>query len=243
MIDLHCHFLSGIDDGPTSMEESLVLARLAVADGITHAVVTPHIHPGRYENDKASIESVFRLFKEQLSIEGIALHVEMGSEARISMELLSLMADNKIPFLGEIGGYKILLLEFPHGHILPGSDKLVDYLLKQKIRPLIAHPERNKDVIRQLSKIEPFIYQGCLLQLTAGSITGQFGENAQQRSHEILKEGWGHVIATDAHNSKNRPPCLKAGYLAAADIVGADAAFKLVDTNPRAIISSNFIEH
>ncbi|MBQ0789204.1 MAG: hypothetical protein KBT50_01195 [Cycloclasticus sp.] len=239
MIDMHCHFLPGIDDGPELMAESMMLARMAVEDGITHTVVTPHVHPGRYENDKASIKKVFNLFKEQLRIEGINLHVEMAAEVRISMEMLPLIEQDKIPFLGELDGYKILLLEFPHGHILPGSDKLVNYLLQRNIRPLIAHPERNKDVIRQLNKIEPFVRMGCLLQLTAGSIAGHFGLQSQQRSHEILNAGWAHVIATDAHNSEHRPPILKAGLNAATELIGEEAAFKLVDTNPRAIISSS----
>ena len=238
MIDLHCHFLPGIDDGPELMAESLLLARMAVADGITHTVVTPHIHPGRYDNEKASIEQVYLSYQEQLKKEDIKLHLGMASEVRISMEMIPLITEGRIPFLGELDGYKIILLEFPHSHILPGSDKLVNYLLKQNIRPLIAHPERNKDVIRKLDKIEPFVKMGCLLQLTAGSVAGHFGAAVQQRSEEILKSGWAHVIATDSHDPKNRPPVLMAGQLAAAEHVGEEEAFKLVDTHPRAIITT-----
>jgi len=236
MIDLHCHFLPEVDDGPETMAESLLLARMAVADGITHTVVTPHIHPGRYENDKASINQAFQSYKQKLSSEEINLDVTMASEVRISMEMLPLIAEGRIPFLGELDGYKVMLLEFPHSHILPGTDKMIDYLLSRHIRPLIAHPERNKDVLRDLKKIEPFVKMGCLLQLTAGSIIGQFGSAAQQRSEEILKADWAHVIATDAHNCKNRPPVLMAGQKAAADVIGEKLAFDLVDTNPRAII-------
>ena len=239
MIDIHCHFLPGIDDGPESMAEAVLLARMAVADGITHTIVTPHIHPGRYDNEKASIEQGFHAYTQKLQEEGIALKVGMASEVRISMEILPLIAEDKIPFVGELDGYKILLLEFPHSHILPGSDKLVDYLLQRNIRPLIAHPERNKDVMRKVEKIEPFVKMGCLLQLTAGSVAGHFGSIAQQRSHQLLEAGWAHVIATDSHDPKNRPPILKAGQQAASEIVGDEEAFKLVDTHPRAIISSH----
>lgn len=243
MIDLHCHFLPGIDDGPETMAESLLLARMAVEDGITHTVLTPHIHPGRYDNDKVSIDKVFQTYKQKLSDKEINLNVRMASEVRISMEMLQLIAEDKVPFLGELDGYKILLLEFPHSHILSGSEKMVDYLLSRNIRPLIAHPERNKDVLRDLKKIEPFVKMGCLLQLTAGSVAGQFGSAVQQRSEEILRANWAHIIATDAHNPKNRPPVLMMGQRAAADIVGDKQAFDLVDTNPRSIAFPQVVAH
>jgi len=240
MFDIHCHFLPGIDDGPQTMAESLLLAKMAVADGITHTIVTPHIHPGRYENDKASIDKIYRQFKDKLKEEKIALEVGMAAEVRISMEILPLIAEGKIPFIGELDGYKIMLLEFPHSHILPGTDKMVDYLLKRNIRPLIAHPERNKDVIRKFEKIEPFAKMGCLMQLTSGSIAGDFGEAAQERSHQILNAGWATVIATDSHDPKHRPPVLMKGQEAAAQLVGHEEAKNLVDTNPRSIAGSQF---
>ncbi len=86
-----------------------------------------------------------------------------------------MLAAGEIPFLGEEDGYKYMLLEFPHGNIPPGSDKMINRLLDQKIRPVIAHPERNMEVMQKLEKIEPFVDQGCLLQVTSGSIAGQFG--------------------------------------------------------------------
>ena len=143
MIDLHSHLLPGIDDGARSLEEALQLARVAVNDGITHMTFTPHIHPHRFENTNATIRPVFDSFKQALLDHSISLSIAMASEVRLSAEVLTLVAENEIPFLGNWQGKHVLLLELPPGHIPPGSDKLVRWLLDRNIVPMIAHPERN----------------------------------------------------------------------------------------------------
>jgi protein-tyrosine phosphatase len=235
MFDLHCHFLPGIDDGPGIMTESLELARIAVANGITHSVMTPHIHPGRYENDIQTISIVFDQFVEALEIENIPLSIGMAAEVRVSMEMVTMIADHRIPFIGELDGYSVVLLEFPHSHLLPGAQNLVDFLIKENIRPLIAHPERNKDILRNLDLIEPFIDLGCLLQVTAGSLAGKFGSIAQQRGLQMLERDWVHILASDAHNAINRPPELEPGRKAAAQVIGDDDSWLLVKQRPAEI--------
>jgi protein-tyrosine phosphatase len=235
MFDLHCHLLPGIDDGAATMAQALDLARIAVANGITHSVMTPHIHPGRYENDIQSISTVFDQFVEELDHAEIPLSIGMAAEVRISMEMVTMIADHRIPFIGELDGYSIVLLEFPHSHILPGALNLVDFLIKENIRPLIAHPERNKDIIRNLSLVQPFIDLGCLLQVTAGSLAGSFGPLAQQRGLQMLERDWVHILASDAHNLHNRPPELTPGRRAAAQIVGDEASWLLVKQRPAEI--------
>lgn len=239
MIDLHCHFLP-IDDGASSLEEALQLARIAVSNGITHSVMTPHIHPGRYENDILNIATAYNEFKHQLHKAGIPLKIAMGAEMRISIEMIAMLEKGYVPFVGEKDGYRILLLEFPHSHILPGTDKIIQLLLRKKIRPLIAHPERNKDVLRNFDKIRPFIDQGCFLQVTAGAVAGRFGEPAQHRAIQLLENGWVQVLASDAHDAKYRYPDLSEGMNAAAAVVGQDAAKKLVIDNPWAIAGAQF---
>lgn len=236
MIDLHCHLLPGIDDGPDTLDQALELARLAVANGIRHSVVTPHIHPGRYENQKSSLEPLLTAFRQALAERDIPLSLSLGGEVRLGMESVALIQQAQVPMLGHENGYDIMLLEFPHSHILPGSDKLVTFLLQRNIRPMIAHPERNKDVMRSLDKILPFLEAGCLLQVTAGSVAGDFGKIARQRSLEMLERGWVAVLASDAHNSKYRPPNLEPGRAAAARIIGQEAANALVSARPASIL-------
>jgi protein-tyrosine phosphatase len=236
MIDTHCHLLPGIDDGAKTLEQSLAMARASVSNGIRHAIMTPHIQPGRYDNTRTLIKASFDSFREALGEAQIPLEIGMAAEVRISPEILTLLDEDELPFHGEMDGYRILLLEFPPTHIPPGADKLVDYLLMNKVRPLIAHPERNRDVIHKLSKIDPFIDKGCMLQITASSLVGIFGDGPRERAQELLERDVFTVLATDAHNLKGRRPLLKEGAVAAAQIIGAEAAQDLVEKNPLQIL-------
>ncbi|HET8704839.1 MAG TPA: CpsB/CapC family capsule biosynthesis tyrosine phosphatase [Pseudomonadales bacterium] len=240
MIDLHCHLLPGVDDGPSTLAESLELARIAVANGITHAVVTPHIHPERYENSLQSIHSATNQFRAALQQHNIPLEVGMAAEVRVCQELLQLIEKGKVPFLGEHNGYRVLLLEMPHSHVPPGTDKLVQWLLSRQIKPMIAHPERNKDVIRDFGTIIPFVEAGCLLQVTSGAFSGQFGSKAQKRAEQLLEKGWITILASDAHNAKHRPPELASGVEAAAQLVGLTSAKQLVEDVPRRLTEKLF---
>ena len=232
MIDVHCHLLPGIDDGPATMAESIELARLAVRNGITHAVATPHIHAGRWNNDRLGIERLARQFRQELRRAGVRLLVAAAAEVRLDAAILTWVEQDKLPFLGEYKGRRVLLLELPHGRIPLGTDNLTQWLLQRNIQPLIAHPERNKDVIRKLDKLRPLIKQGCLFQLTSGAVAGQFGEPARQRARELLDLGAVHVIASDAHNKGPRPPDLASGRDAASEVVGPELALKMVTTHP-----------
>jgi len=236
MIDLHCHLLPGIDDGPESLDEAVSLAAHAVKSGITYAVVTPHVHVGRYENDRPSIQRDLAKFQAELYGLKIPLRLGLGAEVRIGHEVVDLIAENRIPFLGERDGYRIMLLEFPHGHIPVGSDKFVDWMLKNRIRPLIAHPERNREIMDNVNKLTPFVTMGCMLQLTAGSVAGTFGEPARLRAVDLLRRGWVSVLASDAHNMEHRPPELEPGRKAAAAVVGEEESWKLVRETPLSIL-------
>ncbi|MEH6825762.1 MAG: CpsB/CapC family capsule biosynthesis tyrosine phosphatase, partial [Motiliproteus sp.] len=231
-----CYFLPGVDDGAQTLEQALDLARLSVADGIEHAVLTPHIHPGRYDNDLDSLQAPFQRFSEALVDADIPLTISLAAEVHCTPELLQMIPQQQIPFIGEYRGESVLLLEFPHAQIPVGSDKLVTWLRNQQVLPLIAHPERNKSVLRDLSVIEPFVKLGCLLQVTAGSLVGGFGPACQQVAEELLRRGWVSVLATDAHNSRHRPPRMTAGHHAAIDIVGPQAAEALVWGMPRQLL-------
>ncbi len=236
MIDLHCHLLPGVDDGAVDLPEALDLARLAVADGISHAVLTPHVHPGRYENTLVGLQPFFEEFEAALLSADIPLAISLAGEVRLSPEVLQLATAKELPFIGTWDGYDVVLLELPHSHIPPGSDKLVKWLLARNILPMIAHPERNKDIIHNLDKILPFVDLGCLFQITAMSVTGEFGVPAHQRAHEILDNNWATVIATDAHNQQHRPPVLSKARHLVAQMYGVERAVLLFDVNPKKIL-------
>ncbi len=236
MIDLHCHFLPGIDDGPETLDQALDLARMAVADGIRHAVLTSHVDPDRYPNDKRSLLAAVESFAGEVAKAHIALQLHLGGEARLCPELIDMLAENQVPFLGEVDGYRVLLLEFPHPLIPVGSLRFVQSLLKLKIRPLIAHPERNKAILAQPDKVTEFAEAGCWLQLTAGSLVGRFGSQAQETAYKIIDEGWNCVVATDAHNLQNRPPLLSEGRAALQQRYGEAVARSMVLERPARIL-------
>lgn len=240
MYDLHCHMLPSIDDGAQTMEQAIELAKAAIDNGITHSIVTPHIHPGRYANTYQNIHDSFMEFQQTLKQHELDLKLGFAAEVRLSIEIMSMVEQHQIPFYGQLNGEKIMLLECPHSHIPAGTDKLIYWLLKQNIRPLIAHPERNKDILRKPEKLDLFIQTGCLLQITADALTGGFGEIAKKRADYMVSEGYATVLASDAHNIKHRPPRLQPGLDAAIALIGEQAANKLVIDNPKAICQSQF---
>lgn len=236
MIDLHCHLLPGIDDGPATLAESVALARMAVADGITTSVVTPHIHPGRFNNHTEKIEVYLRAFRMALAQQAIELDVRLGAEVRVSMESLELLVHEQVPFVGMHRGWRVLLLELPHSGVPVGSLQMIEKLLRMQIRPLIAHPERNKLFMDHPRRLEPFLAAGCWLQLTAGSITGDFGKAAQKLALQLLEDDSVRVVASDAHNLTSRPPVLSRAHAFISQRWGADLANDLMLRNPRLML-------
>ena len=236
MIDLHCHLLPGIDDGPATLEEALEMARIAVANGIEEACVTPHLHPGRWENDLAKISAAAESYRVALAEARIPLMVGFAAEVRLEYEIMALIEADRVPFLGSLEGNKVMLLEFPHSHVPVGADRFVTWLLARNIRPMIAHPERNKDLMRDPARLEPFVRAGCLLQLTADSVAGDFGEVCALRAREFLERGWVSVLASDAHDTVDRPPRIAPGRNVAAKIVGEEEASRMTHGTPLRIV-------
>jgi protein-tyrosine phosphatase len=235
VIDLHCHFLPGVDDGAQTLGEALELARAAVADGITTAVMTPHVHIGRYKNTRSSIAKEVIRFRRKLAAEKIPLRIVAGGEVHMSPEVMELEEAGELPCIGVVDGYRVVLVEFPHGHIPLGSDRLVQWMFGRNIRPMIAHPERNKAVMHDPEKIYPFVAMGCMLQLTAGAVVGQFGSLVQKCSLALLEREWVTVLATDAHNLNHRPPNMSLTKSFLEKWGGASIADNLTRVIPAAI--------
>lgn len=240
MIDLHCHLLPGIDDGAEDMATALALARMAMDGGTTHMVCTPHMHPGRYENTASSIAESLTGLRQALHEAGIPLQVGWAAEVRFDMEIMIKVPAGQIPFIGRWQDKDVMLLEFPHSEIPFGAERLTQWLLQRNVLPMIAHPERNKGVMRTPSRLKAFIDQGCLLQVTAGALVGRFGERAQEIAEELLRDDEVAVLASDAHNLEHRPPLLGEGFDQAVRLVGEVRAEALVLHNPWKIAMQHF---
>lgn len=178
MYDLHNHLLPGIDDGAQNIESALELAQIAVKDGITHMVCTPHIHLGRYNNTLDSIKNAFSTLLSGLKNQNIPLNIAYAAEVRIGPEILQLAMQKQLPFIGRYEDKDVLLLEFPTNNIPLGTDKLINWLLKQNITPMIAHPERNTVFQDHPERLSNLLKQGCLTQVTGASFLGNFGSAA-----------------------------------------------------------------
>jgi protein-tyrosine phosphatase len=239
MIDIHSHILPGIDDGARDLVESLSMLRIAIDGGVTTQVLTPHIHIGRYDNTKQAIERRFREFSEQVNAANLPIKLLLGAELRIGPEIMPLVNNNAVPWLGQHEGLNTFLLEFPRNDIPFGSDNLVRWLFAKNCLPIIVHPERNSTFLHNRQKLQVFIDLGCPLQITASSLTGKFGADVQQMAEELIIAGEVSVIASDCHNLKGRAPDLLAGFEHAKSLIGEQQASRLVNVMPKALTLSN----
>lgn len=234
MIDLHCHLLPGIDDGPASLDVSLAMARCAVQDGITFTACTPHIYPGLYENQRAGIESAVAAFRRELDQAGIALQLGVGADTHLAPDLVGSIRAGRVPTLC---GSRYLLLEPPHHVAPPRFDESVFNLMAAGYIPVITHPERLSWIETHYAVFANLVRQGAWMQLTAGSLTGRFGRRPRYWAERMLDEGLVHILATDSHHIDKRPPLLAEGRDAAAQRVGDQEATHLVLTRPQGIVA------
>jgi protein-tyrosine phosphatase len=221
VIDIHCHILHGIDDGPADQEGSLALARAAVAGGTRAIVATPHVSWDYPANTAAAIAEGVADLREALAREQIPLELHTGAE--IAMTRAAELSDDELVAmrLGGPGGTH-LLVECPLSSTAAGFDALLALLRSRGHEIVLAHPERCPAFQRDATTYERLIAQGMLGQVTAGSLAGKFGRAVQQFGDRLVREGLAQIIASDAHSAEQRPPSLgpeltDAGYGAQAE--------------------------
>jgi len=235
MIDIHCHILPGIDDGPLSVAESLAMVDLAVADGVSTIVATPHTFNGVYMTPPEAIASGVDALNGILTDENIRARVCPGAEVHTCNAFGRKIIDGLAGTINHSGKY--VLVEFPFQTINPGTSEELFRLKHKGITPIIAHPERNILFQRDTDLLHDMVGMGCLVQITAMSITGELGEEAMGCASTLLQRHLAHVIASDAHSTWGRPPILSNGVKVAAKILGSMAeARKMVTDIPRAIL-------
>ncbi|WP_285769502.1 CpsB/CapC family capsule biosynthesis tyrosine phosphatase [Peribacillus sp. SI8-4] len=209
MIDIHNHILPEMDDGAENIQESIEMARKAVEQGITNIIATPHYYKGKYDNDKEKVEGQTTKLNQVLSDLEIPLKVWPGQEIRISDELLKEYDNNNVMALN---GSKYMLLELPSSHVPRYTERLIFDLQMKGITPIIAHPERNMEIMKNPHLLEELIWKGAYSQITAGSITGKFGWRTKRFSKYLIHSGLTHLIASDAHNIGNRGFQMREAY-------------------------------
>ena len=233
MIDLHCHILHGVDDGPATLEQSVCMARVAAGDGVATVVASPHVFHPRFDVSLAARDAALSALRTRLQEEGIPLDVLPGAECRINENLLNCLENDTRLLLGN--GSKSVLVEWPTEMIPIGFDDFLFEARSANLTPILAHPERYDEVQADWRCLEAFVEADLVLQLTAGSLLGAFGRRVQRTAEKLLKRGWVSVIASDAHDCDVRTPRLAAAVERARRLVG-DAALDLVTTNPARLI-------
>jgi protein-tyrosine phosphatase len=231
-VDIHCHLLPGIDDGAKSWEESLAMARMAVADGISTIVVTPHQLGSFSENHGPAIRERTGQLSDLLAEHQIPLAVLPGADVRIQPNLLALIKQGEVVTLADHRQH--ILLELPHEIYVP-LDRLLAELRSAGIVGVLSHPERNAGIMANPSVVEPLVDAGCLMQITAGSLLGTFGPLSQAVAERLATRGLVHFVSTDAHGLKSRRPQLSAAHARMAELVGPELATACCVHNPAAV--------
>ncbi len=235
MIDLHCHVLPEVDDGPVTLDEALALARAAAGEGTRVLVATPHVsyrYPTSAERMRQGVEQVGAALRE----EGIPVTIATGAE--IALEMLGRLDRTELERL-TLGGGPYLLLEAPLSAVGGELEAGVRALQDEGFGVVLAHPERCPSFHRKPERLARLVAAGVLCSLTASSFTGRFGRPVRALSERLLADGLVHDVASDAHDAERRPPALRSCLRAAEGRLPALAGLApwLTESVPEAILS------
>jgi len=230
MIDIHSHVLYGLDDGADTLEDSLAMLEMAERDGTTDIVATPHWnHEYLFEPALISerIQEIAEAHKGNI-------RVHRGCDFHLSFDNIQSAFDDPAPYT--INHKNYLLVEFSDVLIPKTTDDVFFRMLSQRIIPIVTHPERNPLLQTRIDMLKSWVDSGCLLQVTAQSILGRFGRSAKAASEALLNRNLVHFIASDAHDTRHRPPILSEARAVVAKTYGEKRAGHLFQLNPMATL-------
>lgn len=240
MIDLHCHILPGLDDGPSSVEEALEMCRIAVEDGIRTIVATPHMLNGMFQVDRQAVLESVQGLSRNLRKEAIPLQILAGADVHLDQSVPACLARGELVTVADLGRH--LLLELPQDIVPEGAAELLFQIQLKGVTPIITHPERNVAIQQNPSILHDLIRAGSLTQITAGSLTGDFGSRARRCSLRLLTSGTVHLVSTDAHNTGRRPPRLSEARKVVEEEAGREEAERVFQERPARILEGAHVE-
>ena len=226
MIDIHNHLLINIDDGPTSKKEAHDLLVQAAEQGITDVMITPHHQVGNWYTPKERVLEEIKILKAIINDNNIDINVHHGQEIRINEHILEELRDGINTTLNDSS---YILVELPFGELPPFYETVIDELIDNGYIPIIAHPERCQPVVDNIDILYNLIDKGAVAQVTAGSITGDFGEPLQEIGLKMVEDKLIHVVASDAHHAEYRPFKLVEALDVIAEELGQDYADLMVN--------------
>ena len=234
MFDLHSHILPGLDDGAKTIEESMKMLRVAAEDGIKGMAATPHGKDVREAGALGSVSEHAETLNRLAGEETLDIKIYVGMENHLTLDLPELVASGAgFP----INGGPYILVELPFDSLPDYTDEVLARLQDQGLTPLIAHPERQADIMRDPSIMGDLVGRGMLGQVTSTCILGRFGSGARDTAEVLLKNGWVHVISTDCHRPTGpRAPMMAKSVVEAGKIVGKERARAMAVDVPKSIL-------
>jgi protein-tyrosine phosphatase len=239
MVDIHHHLLPGLDDGSNSFDTSVAMAKLAVAEGITHVVCTPHAN-GTFAFDPGVNATKVEQLRARLADEGVDLKLGTGCDFHLSYD--NVRAAQADPKRFSINGMNYLLIEVPDYGLPPTLTETFYELQLAGLTPILTHPERNATLLTEPGRMIDWLRGGMLIQVTADSLTGHKGRRAQRMAYDLLDKRWVHFLATDAHNLLTRPPRMREAHDIVASKFGSGYAHSICVTNPLAVFMGREFE-
>lgn len=237
MIDIHTHILPGIDDGAVDWAASLEMAKAAAAEGITGLIATPHHANGRYDNPASIVEQLVQELQGRLQEASVPLTIYSGQEVRVHTNLLEAVEMKELLTLAKSN---YILLEMPTSSIPERMSEWVYELRHAGIKPIIAHPERNSEVVQHPERFKALIEEGAYGQVTTHSLLGAFGKKIESRAWEMCSEGAIHFVSSDAHNLQVRGFRLREAYEKIYEKLGQEFA-TLCQNNASSILKNGEI--
>ncbi|MBQ7051063.1 MAG: hypothetical protein IJN87_10580 [Firmicutes bacterium] len=234
MIDLHSHILPGLDDGSSSLEESLQMARLAVESGIKAVVATPHCTYDR----TAEVRSAVRLMRKALEEFEIPLRLYAGMEIFGIEETTALLQKGQLITLNHS---RYPLIEFDFESDGEEETYILQSVVRAGYRPVVAHPERYRYVQHDPELINQWHEMGCLFQINRGSLLGRFGRGAQNMAMELIGRGFAAAVSSDAHGAGMRTQWMKDVKKLIIEEFSREAAEVLLHRNPGKILKNEEI--
>ena len=231
MIDLHSHFLPGIDDGAKDMDMTLDMLRQAENIGFKALVATPHINEYTTPDIILQITQIFEQVVSEKNSAGINLELALSGEIQFDANLLNWV---QYDFLKIGKKKKYIIFELPIQGLPINIEDIIFQLGLKGVIPVLAHPERNTYIQRHPERLNKWIELGCVMQMNAGSLTGNFGSAIKQLSWQMLEKQKIHLVSSDAHNTGRRSYQLHiTAYQQVINRLDEDYAISLFKTNPQ----------
>ncbi|MGC8908902.1 MAG: tyrosine-protein phosphatase [Desulfomonilaceae bacterium] len=237
MIDIHSHILPSLDDGASSMAETLEMCRLAATDGIHTMVATPHTHDGLHLNSMDQVRQLCNTVNDLLDLNEIHTTILPGMEVRVTADSFIALSKDTLPTLNDA---KYILFEFPPSQIPDAFEVLVQKAVERGHGVILAHPEKNLAIannpgylFRLITMFHPWDF---IIQITAGCLAGKCDKRSAKTAHILLENNIAHIMATDAHDTTKRRPVLSDALDVASRIIGDARAQQMVNDLPEAVL-------